>query len=117
MLESARTCWKVPSVYSSKNSTKYCTLSRHVWIHIEPSLGRHWDPRSCPFKHLRIWKGVSYFSSQHVCDKRAITDANVDDFFLVAGLSEYSPPGKRRSANGRDSLENANTYIGSTTSE
>jgi len=51
------------------------------------------------------------------CDKRAITDANVDDLFLVAGLSEYSAPAKRRSANGRDYLENTDTYIGSTTSE
>jgi hypothetical protein len=52
-----------------------------------------------------------------VCDEGAITDANVDDLFLVTGLGEYSAPGKRRSANGRDYLENTDTYIGSTTSE
>ena len=31
-----------------------------------------------------------------VCDKRAITDANVDDLFLVAGLSKHSTPGKEK---------------------
>ena len=59
---------------------------------------------------------VSQFTSC-VRDRRAFTDANVDDLFLVASLSKHSPPGKRRSADGRDSLVSMNTYIGSTTSE
>ena len=95
MPESARTCWKVPNTYSSINLTRYSTLSRHVWIHIEPSLYRHWDPRSCLFKHLRIWKRIKYLSSWHVCDKRVVTDANVDDLFLMAGLREHRPPEKK----------------------
>lgn len=57
MTEGARTCWKVPKFYSAINSKKYSTLRGHVWIHVEPSLCRHWDPRSCLFEHLRIWKG------------------------------------------------------------
>ena len=54
MPESARTCWKVPSRHPTVNSTKYSTLHRHVRIHVEPPLRRHWDPRPCLFKHLGI---------------------------------------------------------------
>lgn len=52
-----------------------------------------------------------------MCDKGAVTDANVDDLFLVAGLGEYGAPEKRKSASGSGSLGNTDTYIGSTTSE
>jgi hypothetical protein len=68
MPESARTCWKVPNaLHSSNKFTKYSTLSRHVWIHIEPSLCRHRDPSSCLFKHLRIWKGGRNISAHDMC--------------------------------------------------
>ena len=49
--------------------------------------------------------------------KSAITDANMNDFFLMASLGEHSTPGRGRLADGRKTFEDENTHIGSTTSE
>jgi hypothetical protein len=97
-LELAGRFSQVPRSYSSTyavNVAKYSTLSRHVRIHIEPSLCRHRNPSSCLFEHLRIWKRGRNISAQGVCtEKSAITDVNVDNLFLVVSLGKHSTPGE-----------------------
>ena len=121
MSESARTCWKVPSAvihlfihrFYEIFYAKQTRLGTHRTF-AESSPGSPLLPLQTPED---LEAGKTYQPTACACTKKAITDANVDNIFLMASLSKHVPPEKRRSANARGSPAHENTYIGSTMSE
>ena len=121
MSESARICSKVPSAiihlfihkFYEIFYAKQTRLGRHQTF-AESSPGSPLLPLQTPED---LGAAKTHQPTTRRRSKKAITDANVDDIFLVASLSKHVPPERRRSANARDPPAHENTYIGSTTSE
>jgi len=121
MSESARTCSKVPSAVIHLFIHKFYEIFYAKQTHLGTrQTSAEWSPGSPllpPQTPEDLEPGKTYQPTACVCSKKAITDVNVDDIFLVASFSKHDPPEKRRSTNARDSPAHENTYIGSTTSE